>query len=88
MRHTGVIGMGIVSAWRNTGLGTALMTAVIDWARQHPVLELLWLQVYADNAAGRALYQKMGFAETGLIRDFCKHGDRYHDMITMSLDLP
>jgi hypothetical protein len=33
---------------------------MILYLLQHPVLELLWLQVYADNAAGCALYQKMG----------------------------
>ena len=30
MQHTAVIGMGMLKEWRNSGLGTALLAAVID----------------------------------------------------------
>lgn len=87
LQHTAVIGMGMLKSWQNRGLGTALMEAAIGWARQQSLLELLWLQVYADNEAGRALYRKMGFVENGTIKRFFKREGFYSDVVTMSLDL-
>lgn len=84
MRHTAVIGMGMLKQWRGKGLGTALMKAAIAWAESHEIIETLWLQVYHDNVAGTKLYTKMGFEKTGLIKDFFKHEGKYHDVITMS----
>ncbi len=84
MEHTAVIGMGMMAEWRNRGLGSALMESVLDWATDHPVLELLWLQVYGDNEAGMALYQKMGFIETGRIGGFFRHNHRLSENVTMA----
>ncbi len=84
MQHTAVIGMGMLSEWRNSGLGTALMQTAVSWAQQNTILEKLWLQVYADNVLGLSLYRKMGFEENGTIKDFFKQNSRYHDVITMS----
>lgn len=87
-RHTGVLGMGLLKAWRGSGLGTELLRSVVQWARHNPVLEKLWLQVYAGNAAGRALYRKAGFEECGVQKDFFKTDDgRYADNVTMMLDV-
>lgn len=87
MQHTAVIGMGILNAWRNSGLGTHLMQQAIAWAEENPILELLWLQVYNENRLGLGLYKKMGFQENGIIKNFFKHENRYYDNITMSLSL-
>jgi len=85
MEHTGLIGMGILKEWRNSGLGTQLVSALIGWSKQHPVLELIWLQVYTENKLGIGLYKKMGFVENGIIKDFFKQDNRYLDNLTMSL---
>lgn len=85
MAHTAMIGMGIIEGWRNCGLGTELLQAVIHWARQSTVLELLWLQVYTENEIALAIYRKMGFVDAGLIKDFFKKDGRYFDNLTMTL---
>ena len=85
MEHTAVIGMGMLKKWRNSGLGTILLSATIEWARQNPILELLWLQVYTENELGVNLYKKMGFEPTGIIKGFFKDGHRYFDNLTMTL---
>ena len=86
IRHTAVIGMGMLKEWRNIGLGTVLMECVINWARENPLLEILWLQVFASNVAGISLYKKMGFEISGRQRDFIKiQDDIYTDNITMDL---
>ncbi len=84
MQHTAVIGMGILSEWRNSGLGTQLMQHGIQWAKENPLLELLWLQVYTENQMAIALYKKMGFEENGVIKNFFNHHNRYYDNLTMS----
>lgn len=84
MYHTAVIGMGMLREWRNIGLGTALMESIIDWSTNHPVLETIWLQVYAQNDLGLGLYRKMGFEKTGFIPNFFKRDGRYYDIVTMS----
>lgn len=87
MQHTGEIGMGILKEWRNTGLGTALLTALIDWAKENPILEKLCLGVYSNNKAGLALYTKLGFKEDGRQNKFFKQNNCYYHNIIMSLDL-
>jgi RimJ/RimL family protein N-acetyltransferase len=85
MKHTAVIGMGMAKEWQNVGLGTALLFAIIEWAKKNPILELIWLQVYRDNQLGRNLYDKMGFIQNGIIKGFFKQDGQYFDNLTMSM---
>lgn len=87
MEHTAVIGMGMLKDWRDTRLGTALLSNVIEWAKQNEILEVIWLQVYTENIAGLALYKKLGFSENGIIKNFFKHENKYFDNLTMSLSV-
>lgn len=87
MRHTAVFGMGMHKEWQSCGLGTAILEAAINWARMNAELEILFLQVYADNEAGLALYRKMDFTEHGRIPNFFKQNGRYHDEISMHLSV-
>jgi len=52
--------MAVVRPWRGRGVGTALMVAAIDWAREQG-LHKLSLNVFAHNVAAIALYRKFGF---------------------------
>jgi len=87
MQHTGVIGMGILTEWRDLGLGTELMKLSINWAKENPILELLWLQVYCENELGVNLYRKMNFKDNGIIKNYFKRNGKYYDNLTMSLSL-
>ncbi len=88
IKHTAAIGMGLLKEWRNTGLGTALLNKGIEWAMKNPLLEILWLQVFADNAAAIAIYKKAGFEVDGIQKRFFKAKDNlYYDNIIMSLDV-
>jgi ribosomal protein S18 acetylase RimI-like enzyme len=55
-----VFGLAVADACHGTGLGTRLMTAVIDWAREQslPRVELI---VVTDNVVAQHLYAKQGF---------------------------
>lgn len=67
-RHVGYIVIGILQSHTGQGLGTRLFIAMEDWARSVG-LHRLELTVRTDNAAGVALYRKMGFAIEGTRQD-------------------
>ena len=60
----GEIGMLVVAGWRGRGVGSALLAASIEWAREHG-LHKLSLGVFPHNEAAIALYRKFGFVEEG-----------------------
>ena len=62
----GVLGIGVSVAegWRRSGVATALFAAAETWAREVDVLELR-LEVQEVNEPARALYEKLGFVDTG-----------------------
>ncbi len=60
----GEIGMMVAPGWRGRGVGTALVTAAIEWARAR-MLHKLTLSVFPHNESAIALYRKFGFLEEG-----------------------
>lgn len=75
LRHTVELGMGVRSSHRGRGVGAALLGACMAWAVEHPEIEIVTLGVYADNAAGLALYRRFGFQTYGQLPGGCKHDD-------------
>jgi ribosomal protein S18 acetylase RimI-like enzyme len=81
----GEIGMAIAREWRGRGVGSALMAAAIDWARERG-LHKLSLGVFAHNAAGIALYRKYGFVEEGRrVKQYRRQSGELWDSIEMGL---
>ncbi len=80
-RLAGTVGMGpgfsgaaaLTALWvdpsfRGQGVGSALIDAVVDWARgQHCSQVLLW--VTEMNQAAESLYERHGFARTGRVSE-------------------
>jgi RimJ/RimL family protein N-acetyltransferase len=60
----GELGMEVAREWRGQGVGSALVAAAIDWARERG-LHKLSLAVWPHNAAAIALYRKFGFVDEG-----------------------
>lgn len=84
-RHTGSFALAVRRELRGIGVGRALLELLIDWAREHPVVEKVCLGVYPDNERAIALYRKLGFVEEGrLVRDVKFGPDAYEDTIQMS----
>ena len=79
--HTGMIGMGIHNDWQNKKIGSLLMEEAIKWSLLS-VLEILWLEVYSTNTGGLKLYEKFGFEQCGLMKNFFREGGPV-DKITM-----
>jgi RimJ/RimL family protein N-acetyltransferase len=64
-----LVGMYVAPAARRTGIGRALVAAVLERARAMPGLRQVLLGVEAGNAAARALYEGFGFEAFGYERD-------------------
>lgn len=65
--------IGVVASVRRMGLGAALLDAVLEAARMVKV-ERFFLEVSADNAAARALYEGAGFSEVGVRKAYYADG--------------
>ena len=60
----GEIGMMVARDWRGRGVGSALVAAAIEWARERE-LHKLTLSVFPHNEPAIGLYRKFGFVEEG-----------------------
>lgn len=81
----GEIGMAVAREWRGRGVGSALVAAAIDWARDRG-LHKLSLSVFPHNVAGIALYRKFGFVEEGRrVRQYRRTSGELWDAIDMGL---
>ncbi len=81
----GELGMMVARPWRGRGVGTALMNAAIDWAREQG-LHKLSLSVFPHNAAGIALYRKFGFVEEGRrVKQYRRASGEFWDSLDMGL---
>ena len=83
-RHVGSIGMAVRDDWQRRGVGTALMRAALDLADNWLNLTRVELQVYADNAAGIALYERFGFEIEGTHRRYAFRNGDYVDAYSMA----
>ena len=78
-RHCGSIGMGVHDAFQGRGVGSALMTAMLDLADNWLGLHRIELMVYVDNAPAIRLYEKFGFQVEGTARQFAFRAGAYVD---------
>jgi ribosomal protein S18 acetylase RimI-like enzyme len=83
----GELGMAVAPEWRGRGVGSALLAAAIEWARQRG-LHKLSLTVFPHNAAAIALYRKFGFVEEGRrIKHYRRASGELWDGLDMGLML-
>jgi len=69
---------------RSRGHGSYLLTKMIDLALSRGISRI-WLEVRVSGGAARRLYEKFGFVESGLRRNY--YTDPAEDAIVMSLGL-
>lgn len=87
-KHIGLFGAGISSGCRDQGLGTFLLALTEKLIPANlPGIEILRLQVHADNDRGIHLYKKMGFRQFGRLLRGVKLENRYEDLIYMYKNL-
>lgn len=70
-----VLGMMCDEGWRGVGLGRALLTAAVDWARASPSVRRVELGVLESNPGALALYRSLGFEVEGRFRGRFRQAD-------------
>jgi L-amino acid N-acyltransferase YncA len=69
-------------SFRGKGVGTVLLTRLIELAREHGYHKLV-LSAFPFNAAGMTLYGKLGFRTVGIYKEQGLLDDRWVDTIVM-----
>jgi RimJ/RimL family protein N-acetyltransferase len=81
----GELGMFVAADRRGRGVGSALVAAAIDWARERG-LHKLSLSVFPHNEAAIGLYRKFGFVEEGRrVQHVRRQSGELWDLIDMGL---
>jgi L-phenylalanine/L-methionine N-acetyltransferase len=81
--HVADIGLMVALDARRQGVGTALLEAAVDWAREAEVRKLE-LHVFPWNEAAIALYETFGFEREGYRKGHYRRGGEYVDAILMA----
>jgi putative acetyltransferase len=86
-KGTGDLVIYLHQDFHNVGLGTAMLTKLIELARKEK-LHKISLHVVSDNENAVHLYRKRGFRTEGVIRDsYFGEDGKYHDQLAMGLIL-
>ena len=86
MSHRAGLGISVVRDEWNHGIGSMLMERLIGFAKESGI-ELINLEVRADNDRAIHLYEKYGFRSIGTSPAYFKIGEQYFDFVLMVLDL-
>lgn len=82
--HVGEFGISVLKDFREEGIGSSLMGAVLDQAVQHiPSLEIVSLSVFSNNERAIHLYEKYGFTQYGVLPRGLKRKGMYDDALFM-----
>ena len=84
VRHIAGFGMAVRDGWQGKGVGSALLEAALDLADNWLGVTRVRLQVYTDNEAGIALYEKFGFEIEGTHRRGAFRNGEYVDTHSMA----
>ena len=82
--HVGILGMGLLPAYRGRGLGLTLIQRTLAAARQSG-FHRVELTVRPENANAAALYRKVGFELEGRLRDDVQIDGVYSDLLVMGM---
>lgn len=82
LAHQCEFGIVVASGYRGSGVGTRLLTGLMQLAKENFQIELIHLQVYAENPAMR-LYKRLGFREFGRQTKWIKDEGAYVGRVFM-----
>ncbi len=82
LAHQCLLSIIVSEEYRNKGVGTQLMNNLLHLAQNYFRIEVVYLEVYAENPA-IALYKRFGFREIGYQRHFMKENGEYIGKVVM-----
>ena len=84
--HRAEISITVLKEYWGRGIGSRLMEMMIEFAETTGI-EILYLEVRADNQRAVNLYKKYGFEAIGTYKNFFKIGKSYFDAMLMSKNI-
>ena len=85
--HVGDIHLSVSVGWRRSGVGTALARAIIDAAQDLGVAKVI-VEVMEEQGAGRAIFERLGFAVEGVLRRHMRaHDGQPHTLLILAYHL-
>jgi RimJ/RimL family protein N-acetyltransferase len=84
--HVADVGLMVAHDARRQGVGTALLRAAVDWAREAGIRKLE-LHVFPWNEAAIALYDAFGFEREGYRKGHYRRGGERVDAILMAYEV-
>lgn len=85
--HSGEFALSVRKKCWNLGIGSAMMDALIDFAKSNGVTKVLRLGVKANNTHAIHLYERKGFKEVGRHEKFFLIDGNFYDLILMDMCL-
>jgi RimJ/RimL family protein N-acetyltransferase len=83
-KHVGSIGIAIRDGFRDIGIGTEMIKALVEQGRAAG-LKVLTLSVFENNERAIHVYEKVGFKKTGLIPKKFFKKSKYVDEVIMTM---
>lgn len=84
--HVADVGLMVAFDARRQGVGTALLEAAVEWAREAGIRKLE-LHVFPWNEAAIALYEAFGFEREGFRKGHYRRGGEFVDAILMAYEI-
>ena len=81
--HRAEISITVLKEYWGHGIGSHLMEMMIEFAEKTDI-EILYLEVRADNQRAISLYLKYGFDAIGVYKNFFKIDKKYYDALLMN----
>ncbi|MBU1337018.1 MAG: GNAT family N-acetyltransferase [Alphaproteobacteria bacterium] len=82
--HAAGLGIGIHDDFVGRGIGTALISELVDMADNWLDIRRLELNVYTDNSVAVRLYEKFGFRREGVFVGYAYREGAYVDSLAMA----
>ena len=81
-----LLNIAVADHWQRRGIGAHFLQHIVDEARrQH--LEMLFLEVRPSNVAARRMYERFGFRQLGLRRNYYPAPTGREDALFLGLNL-
>ena len=84
--HLGNLGIIIRSGYRDMGIGTEMMKALLEQARMMG-LKIVTLSAFSTNGRAIHVYEKVGFEETGRIHNGLYKNGSFIDRVIMTKEI-
>lgn len=80
--HCASFGMSVLNEYRRHGVGSALLTELLLWAKKHQ-LKRIELEVFSNNLAAIKLYERAGFQVEGVKKEAVRVDSGFVDILQM-----